>query len=42
MAPRPGRVQHIQHVDLPHPRNRGSDEFARYRSELLEQFHLVH
>ncbi|MGI6878492.1 ABC transporter ATP-binding protein [Microbacterium sp. gxy059] len=42
MAPRPGRVQHVQRIDLPFPRNRASDEFARHRAELLRQFHLVH
>lgn len=42
MAPRPGRVQHIQDVAMPFPRNRASEQFARHRTELLRQFHLVH
>ncbi|PWD51165.1 sulfonate ABC transporter ATP-binding protein [Serinibacter arcticus] len=42
MAPRPGRIKHVQDVPLDFPRNRGSDEFAHYRTELLAQFDLVH
>jgi len=42
MAARPGRVQHIEQIDLPFPRNRGSEDFARVRASLLAQFSLVH
>lgn len=42
MAPRPGRVQHIEQIDLPHPRERATAEFAAYRAGLLAQFDLVH
>ncbi|WP_420112971.1 ABC transporter ATP-binding protein [Pseudactinotalea sp.] len=42
MAPRPGRVQHVETIDLPFPRNRASDEFAHVRASLLAQFQLVH
>lgn len=42
MAPRPGRVQHIESIDLAHPRTRTSAEFADYRAALLAQFDLVH
>lgn len=42
MAPRPGRVKHIESIELPQPRNRTSAEFAEYRTSLLAQFDLVH
>lgn len=42
MAPRPGRVKHIESIELAHPRHRTSGEFADYRARLLAQFDLVH
>ena len=38
MSPRPGRVIGEVKVDLPHPRNRVSDEFVAKRREVLELF----
>jgi NitT/TauT family transport system ATP-binding protein/sulfonate transport system ATP-binding protein len=42
MTPRPGRISQIIRVDLPRPRDRGSDAFLRLRARLLEVFHLAH
>ncbi|ABB32128.1 ABC transporter related protein [Geobacter metallireducens RCH3] len=42
MAPDPGRVSKILPVYLPRPCDRTSEEFATYRRELFEEFHLVH
>lgn len=42
MAPRPGRVKHIETINLAHPRTRTSTDFAEYRARLLAQFDLVH
>jgi NitT/TauT family transport system ATP-binding protein len=42
MAPNPGRVQKIIDVTLPHPRERTDGNFAVFRRELFEEFHLVH
>ena len=42
MAPRPGRIQRILEVPLAYPRERTSDDFAHFRRELYEEFHLVH
>lgn len=42
MAPNPGRVQRILDVKLPHPRERTDNNFAAFRRELFEEFHLVH
>ena len=42
MAPRPGRVKHIETISLAHPRIRTSVDFADYRATLLAQFDLVH
>lgn len=42
MAPNPGRVQRIIDVRLPHPRERTDSNFAAFRRELFEEFHLVH
>ncbi|WP_295446880.1 ABC transporter ATP-binding protein [uncultured Thiodictyon sp.] len=42
MAAGPGHIQRIIPIDLPYPRERTSDEFARYRRELFAEFHLVH
>lgn len=42
MAPGPGRVQRVMNVPLSYPRERTSDDFALFRRELFEEFHLVH
>ena len=42
MAPNPGRIQKIMDVKLPHPRERTDSNFAVFRRELFEEFHLVH
>lgn len=42
MAPRPGRVQHIQPVELSFPRNRASEDFSAVRASLMAEFSLVH
>ncbi|SDI26239.1 sulfonate transport system ATP-binding protein [Paraburkholderia steynii] len=38
MAPRPGRVKRIAHVDLPRPRERGDARFVRLREQILADF----
>jgi NitT/TauT family transport system ATP-binding protein len=42
MAPKPGRIQRVIDVPLAYPRERTRDDFARFRRELYEEFHLVH
>ena len=42
MAPNPGRIQRILDVRLPYPRERSGGNFAAFRRELYEEFHLVH
>jgi NitT/TauT family transport system ATP-binding protein len=42
MAPHPGRIQRILEVNLPHPRERTDLDFAAFRKQLFEEFHLVH
>jgi len=42
MAPNPGRVQRIMDIRLPYPRERTDVNFAAFRKELYEEFHLVH
>jgi NitT/TauT family transport system ATP-binding protein len=42
MAAGPGRIQRIIDIDLPYPRERTHDDFAEYRRELFEAFHLLH
>lgn len=42
MAPKPGRIQRVLDVHLPYPRERTRDDFAHFRRELYEEFHLVH
>ncbi|MEP7456445.1 ABC transporter ATP-binding protein [Phyllobacterium sp. SB3] len=36
MSPRPGRIQEIAAVDLPHPRERTSNQLAHIRNHVLE------
>ena len=38
MQPRPGRIKRIVNIDLPRPRPRNADAFARYKAELLADF----
>ncbi|BCZ83252.1 sulfonate ABC transporter ATP-binding protein [Paraburkholderia terrae] len=38
MAPRPGRVKRIAHVDLPRPRERNDARFVRLREQILADF----
>ncbi|HLG75199.1 MAG TPA: ABC transporter ATP-binding protein [Ktedonobacteraceae bacterium] len=40
MTPRPGHVARVLEIDLPYPRERTSERFAAYRSELLTAFGL--
>jgi NitT/TauT family transport system ATP-binding protein len=42
MAPDPGRVQRVLDVKLGYPRERTDSDFAVFRKELFEEFHLVH
>lgn len=42
MTPRPGKVKEVIEIPLGRPRNRNSTEFFRYRSKILEIFHLCH
>lgn len=42
MAPNPGRIQRTLDVPLSYPRERTGDDFALFRRELFEEFHLVH
>lgn len=42
MAPNPGRVQRVLEVALAYPRERTDRDFAAFRRELFEEFHLVH
>jgi sulfonate transport system ATP-binding protein len=42
MTPRPGRIRRIVDIDLPYPRDRGSERFAAYRREILAEFDLSH
>jgi NitT/TauT family transport system ATP-binding protein/sulfonate transport system ATP-binding protein len=38
MQPRPGRIKRVVDIGLPRPRPRNSEAFARYKSDLLEDF----
>ncbi|MCC6174187.1 MAG: ABC transporter ATP-binding protein [Chloroflexi bacterium] len=42
MSPRPGRIRRIVEIDLPYPRDRGSERFTAYRREILSEFDLSH
>jgi len=42
LAPNPGRVQRILTVGLPYPRERTASDFAEFRRELFNEFHLIH
>lgn len=42
MTPRPGCIRRVVEIDLPYPRDRGSDRFAAYRREILSEFDLSH
>lgn len=41
MTPRPGKVEEIINIDLKRPRKRTSEEFMKYRTEILEKLNLV-
>lgn len=41
MTPRPGKISEIINVDMPHPRERNSEDFIKVRKKLLEKFHLA-
>ncbi|MDR2091710.1 MAG: ABC transporter ATP-binding protein [Azoarcus sp.] len=38
MQPRPGRIRRVVDIDLPRPRPRNSEAFARYKDDLLKDF----
>lgn len=42
LAPHPGRVQRVLSVGLPYPRERTASDFASFRRELFNEFHLIH
>jgi sulfonate transport system ATP-binding protein len=42
MTPRPGRIRRIVEIDLPYPRDRGSERFTAYRREILAEFEASH
>ncbi|WP_342246992.1 ABC transporter ATP-binding protein [Pseudomonas sp. OTU5201] len=42
MDARPGRIRHEVKVDLPHPRERNSQELQRLREELLTELTEIH
>ncbi len=42
MATGPGRVQRVIPIELPYPRERTGEPFARLRRELFAEFHLLH
>ncbi len=41
MTPRPGQISEILNVDLPRPRNRGSEGFMTLRGKILQKLHLA-
>jgi sulfonate transport system ATP-binding protein len=42
MTPRPGRIRRVVEIDLPYPRDRGSERFTAFRREILAEFDLSH
>lgn len=42
MSPRPGRIQEIVEVGLPHPRDLGSPEYGRIKNRLYELLGVSH
>jgi sulfonate transport system ATP-binding protein len=42
MTPRPGRIRRVVEIDLPYPRDRGSEQFMAYRRSILSEFDLNH
>ncbi|MNV65074.1 Aliphatic sulfonates import ATP-binding protein SsuB [compost metagenome] len=41
MNARPGHIQSLQHIQLPHPRKKGSSAFEQYRRAVLNEFEKV-
>ena len=41
MTPRPGKINEIMEINLPHPRHRGGTEFLSLRRSILEKLHLA-
>ncbi len=41
MTPRPGRINEIMEIEIPHPRNRGGIDFIEIRKKLLGKFALA-
>jgi ABC-type nitrate/sulfonate/bicarbonate transport system ATPase subunit len=41
MTPAPGRIDREINIGLPRPRDRTSDSFLRFRSEILEHLHFA-
>jgi NitT/TauT family transport system ATP-binding protein len=41
MTQAPGRIDREIHIDLARPRDRTSDSFLRFRSEILEHLHFA-
>jgi ABC-type nitrate/sulfonate/bicarbonate transport system ATPase subunit len=37
LAPRPGRIRRVIHIDLPHPRDRGDPRFIALRKQALDE-----
>jgi NitT/TauT family transport system ATP-binding protein/sulfonate transport system ATP-binding protein len=41
MTPRPGKINEVINVAMPHPRHRGGTEFLALRRAILEKLHLA-
>jgi NitT/TauT family transport system ATP-binding protein/sulfonate transport system ATP-binding protein len=41
MTPRPGKINHIMDIDIPHPRHRGGAEFLSIRRDILQKLNLA-